>query len=199
MSPATLAHAISTRTATAAKTAHIACRSAPSTWSKNGVTTTAEPNRIATPSRAACTFGPGLADVTDRDDGRVIQGGCGTSLAFEPPHAFGVLRDIRGKNLEGNIAREARVVRAVHLAHTSRAEPAEDLVRPETRSRSQRHGRAIVARGPRERPGPLLAQGRRRIDAGGADRRYETRRERTEDECEAGGEEGRRIERADAE
>ena len=51
----------------------------------------------------------GLADVVDRDDVRVVQGGGGARLVREAREALLVVGEMRGKNLERDLAAEARV------------------------------------------------------------------------------------------
>ena len=45
--------------------------------------------------------------------------------------ALEALGELLGRNLDGDVAAQARVVRAVHLAHAARADLGQDLVRAE--------------------------------------------------------------------
>jgi hypothetical protein len=75
----------------------------------------------------------------DRDDVRVVQPGGGPRLLLEALAAIGVVCELLRENLDRELAPEALVARAVHLAHASRAEGSEDLVRTELLPRRERH------------------------------------------------------------
>src|SRR5262249_8271276 len=60
-----------------------------------------------------------LPDVVERADVRMVEAGDGPRLALEPRSDLGVRREVRGKHLHRDDAIEARVARAVDLAHTA--------------------------------------------------------------------------------
>ena len=63
----------------------------------------------------------GLADVVNRENPRMIQGGARLRLLLEPPEAIGITGECRGEQLDGNRAAEQRVTRELHLAHAAGA------------------------------------------------------------------------------
>ena len=102
-----------------------------------------------------------LADVVEGADVRMAQPGDGPRLALEALEPVGLLGRRGGKNLEGDGAVEPRVPRAVDLAHASRAQGREDLVRAEARPGRKWHGTlADYTAGPpadfHRRPGLVL-------------------------------------------
>jgi len=58
-------------------------------------------------------------------------------LALEPGEALGVAGEGIGEQLEGDVAPELGIPRAIHLTHPTRAEQADDLVRTESGAGSQ--------------------------------------------------------------
>ena len=62
------------------------------------------------------------ADVVEMADVRMIQRGNGAGFALETLLEFGIGGEMSGENLDGNGAIEARVFRAVDLAHAAGAE-----------------------------------------------------------------------------
>jgi|SRR5688572_4935791 len=90
--------------------------------------------------------------VADRDRGS----GSG-SPGSEPGQAFGIARDVVGKDLEGDVPRQAGIVGAIHRAHAAGTERASDLVRTESGSRHKRHVQpGLVHAAP---PGKAVASG----------------------------------------
>ena len=84
--------------------------------------------------------GVGLdADVVDRKDVGMIQPARGARLLFEPAPAHGVAGELRGKHLEGDVALQLRIARAIHLSHASCAKGAEDLETAESIPYRERH------------------------------------------------------------
>jgi hypothetical protein len=71
------------------------------------------------------------ADIEHRADVRMIEGGCGAGLPPEALDRLLVGRQLAGENLDGDGAVQARVSRAIHLTHATRAEWLENLVRTE--------------------------------------------------------------------
>ena len=72
--------------------------------------------------------------LVDRDDARVRQRGDRARLGLEPPPHLGIGRDVRRHHLDGDVAIEPRVARAIHLAHAAGADGFEDLVLREARA-----------------------------------------------------------------
>ena len=69
------------------------------------------------------------ADVVHREDVGMAQRGGGARFLLESPHPVGIGRERGGNDLDGDIASEARIVRAIHLAHAARADQLDDVVR----------------------------------------------------------------------
>jgi len=80
-----------------------------------------------------------FADVEERDDVGVAEGGDGAGFLFKPLPPRGRCSDVGGQNLEGDVAAEAGVERLVDLAHASGAERCEDLVGSQTSAGGERH------------------------------------------------------------
>src|SRR5438034_6723134 len=57
----------------------------------------------------------GFVEAVDRTDVRMVE--CGKNLRFapEPRDTLGIVREAVGKNLQGNVASELRVARAIDL------------------------------------------------------------------------------------
>src|SRR5207302_9232032 len=66
-------------------------------------------------------------------------GGGGLRLLLEPAEALRVLRKRRRQHLDRHLAPEARIARAIHLAHPTGAEGRQDLVGAEARAGGERH------------------------------------------------------------
>ena len=77
----------------------------------------------------------GFAEVVDRDDVRMVERGDRPGLALEPRAPLHICRRQSGKNLDRDIASEARVVRPVDFAHPAGPDCLENLVPAETRAR----------------------------------------------------------------
>ena len=83
---------------------------------------------------------PGVAtDVEERADVRVVEPRDRTRLAVEALAPFLGSRDRRREQLERDRALEARVDRAIDLAHAAGADTFDDPVGTEAGSRRQRH------------------------------------------------------------
>src|SRR5688572_31654953 len=78
------------------------------------------------------------ADVVAREDVRMIQCPDGARLALEPLELIAADLAATGQNLDRHRAAQLRVVRAIHLAHATRAEKTDDLVASQTRPRRER-------------------------------------------------------------
>ena len=76
----------------------------------------------------------------ERDDVRMVQARDRLRFALEALEAGGVGGHVGGKDLEGNVAVEARVAGAVHLAHPSGADEGVDFVRTEPGAGGKGHG-----------------------------------------------------------
>src|SRR5215471_1958053 len=59
----------------------------------------------------------------------------GTRFLLEPAHPSGIGVDGIVNHLDGDVATKAWIAGAVHLAHTSGAEPANDLIESDARAR----------------------------------------------------------------
>jgi hypothetical protein len=70
-------------------------------------------------------------------------------LAREPGEAFGVERERLGENLDGDLAIEPGVGRAIDLAHAAGAERGLDLVGAEASAGRHGHRRTSLLRGKR--------------------------------------------------
>ena len=107
-------------------------------------------------------------DVVDRGDVGVVEDPGRLGLLLEAAQAVRVLREGGGQDLDGDVAREARILRPIDLAHASGADLAEDLVGTELGSGGQGHVRWILPAGRSahrervDRPCPLSAPRRRR-------------------------------------
>ena len=83
-----------------------------------------------------------LAEVVNRDDGGVIEGGSRSGFLLEPPEPIGVVREVGRQQLQRDIPIELGVARQVHFAHSPRAEERADLVRSQPGAGCQKHGRS---------------------------------------------------------
>src|SRR5262249_7605078 len=79
-------------------------------------------------------------DRVHSDDVWVVQRGCSERLLFESTKAIPIAREHVADNLQGHVAPELNISRAIHVAHPAAAEERHDVVRPESRAGSQRHG-----------------------------------------------------------
>jgi hypothetical protein len=81
-----------------------------------------------------------VADVVERADVGMGEGGRRARLALEALAPVRIRRHGRGQDFQGDIASESRVARAVDLPHPAGARGGDDLVRAEPRLRRKRHG-----------------------------------------------------------
>ena len=79
------------------------------------------------------------ADVVDGDDIGMIQRGDGSRLLLEAAKPIRIRGEGGGEDLEGYVAEEASVARAVNLAHPAGTDERNDLVGTELRLRSEGH------------------------------------------------------------
>ncbi len=63
-------------------------------------------------------------EAMERRDVGVVEGGEDSSFALEPRQPLGIVRQLRGQDLDRDLAPEPRVAGAVHLAHPAPAERA---------------------------------------------------------------------------
>ena len=98
------------------------------------------------PSISSITQVVGVAlasDVEQRADVRMVERRDGPRLALEAGAHLGVGRQVLGQHLDRDVAPEARVARAVHLAHAAGAERGDDLVGSEPGPGGQCHPRNL--------------------------------------------------------
>ena len=73
---------------------------------------------------------PFHADVEHRGDMRMVERRRGPRLLFEARQTLGIARVLLRQHLHRYLAPQPRVLRQPHLAHATRAELLENLVRP---------------------------------------------------------------------
>ena len=72
-----------------------------------------------------------LRELEDGEDVRMRELRDAHRLALEPRERAGIRRELRGEDLDGDVAIEPRIARAIDLAHAARADGGDDLVVPE--------------------------------------------------------------------
>ena len=77
----------------------------------------------------------GRLDLVNGDDVRVIEGRGGVCFLDKPAAAILVADAVGRQYLDGHLAVQTRIARAIDLAHPAGADESEDLVRPECRAR----------------------------------------------------------------
>ncbi len=80
-----------------------------------------------------------IADVVHRRDVGVVQDSGRARLLLEPAEPVRVVREGRGQHLDGHVAPEPRILRAIDLSHPARAERRNDFVGAEARTGRERH------------------------------------------------------------
>ena len=104
---------------------------------------------------------PVVADVIERDDVGMVQGGGGACFLLEAGDAIRIADGQLREHLDGDFAVQPGVDRAIDFAHSACAKPVGDPIRTEGRARGERHvGVAIVplshdslrSQGDRQRP-----------------------------------------------
>jgi len=88
---------------------------------------------------------PIRAEVEDREDIGMREGGDRFCLALEPRQRVRIGGDRRWKNLDRHVAIELPIPGAVDLAHPTRAERREDFVGAETRAGRECHSFSATA------------------------------------------------------
>jgi len=81
-----------------------------------------------------------LAHVIEHTDVRVVQSGDSLRFALEARATVRVGADFGRQDLDGDRAVEARIAGFVDLAHPTRADGGEDLIRAEANTNRERHG-----------------------------------------------------------
>jgi hypothetical protein len=72
-----------------------------------------------------------LANIEDGENIRVIQRSRGAGFLLEATQTIGVGGKTDGQNLDGDVASEPRIARAIDFAHAARSDGGKDLVRSE--------------------------------------------------------------------
>jgi hypothetical protein len=106
-----------------------------------------------------------LFDAVNGRDVRMIEGRERGGFALEPRPPLRVGRPCRRQDLDRDVALQARVLRAVHLAHSACPERTEDLVGAEPGTRGEAHEVLPRVEGPAPR-GAQISQGPTRVPAG---------------------------------
>ena len=71
-----------------------------------------------------------LLETVDRGDVRMVERGEDAGLPLEALHSLFIAGEGFGQDLDGHLALQLRIVRAVHLTHPARAQGREQLVGP---------------------------------------------------------------------
>ena len=72
-----------------------------------------------------------IADLIDRDDVGMVEGGGGASFLLETAHRVGVARESGLQQLDGDFASQPGIVREVDLAHAATADERHDVIGPD--------------------------------------------------------------------
>ena len=78
-----------------------------------------------------------LFEAVDRADVRVIERGEQLRFAREPRQAVRIEREPLGQHLQGDVAIQLRVARAIHLAHGARTKRGDDFVGTHSKTRGE--------------------------------------------------------------
>src|SRR5262249_44734229 len=104
-----------------------------------------------------------ILEAVDGRDVRVVDRCEQPRLTLEAGITLGAGEPGFGQHLDGDVTTQPRVRRAINLAHPARAEQRDDLVRTDSGSRCDGHGRVTLPQGdsfrvyrPGDRPGPSL-------------------------------------------
>ena len=84
-----------------------------------------------------------LAELVDRQDVRVREGGDGLGLALEAAERLRVVREVAREHLHGDVAVQPRVAGVEHDAHAALPDRGHDLVRTEPRARARAPGSSL--------------------------------------------------------
>ena len=80
-----------------------------------------------------------MANVIEHTDVRMIEAGDGFGFPFEALLVNGIIRNLRGKNLDRDGAVEARIARAKDFAHAARTQRGDNFIRTELVSCGEAH------------------------------------------------------------
>ena len=80
------------------------------------------------------------ADIEHGQQIGMIDRSGGSSFLLETTESIGILGERRRQDLDRDVARDARVARAIHLAHPARPERGDDLVVTNPGTGSENHG-----------------------------------------------------------
>jgi len=105
-----------------------------------------------------------LAGIEDRDQVRVVEGAHGFRFLLEAPQPIGIGGGVRGQDLDGDLAPEPVVARAVDLPHPARAQGSQDFVRSQADSGAESGSMGGSTRG-RQLPASV------RVETGGSTRK----------------------------
>ena len=83
----------------------------------------------------------GVADVVEAAGMGMVKGGDSARFAFEAAATAAIAGDLANQDLDGDVAAEPRVTRAIHLAHAAGTQRGEHFVRAEACSRCEGHFR----------------------------------------------------------
>ena len=81
-----------------------------------------------------------IFDAVNLGDIGMVQRSQHLGFALEAGQPFGILRQSGGKNLDGYFAIELLVPRAIHFAHSARADGCKDFVGSQTSPSGKGHG-----------------------------------------------------------
>src|SRR6516165_6713704 len=90
-------------------------------------------SRSVSPSSNSSTRYETPFSVAHLEDGKnvgMIQCYCRSGFLFESPQAFGISSEVLGQDLDGDVAVQPTIVRAVNFAHSARAERRADFILP---------------------------------------------------------------------
>ena len=85
-----------------------------------------------------------LFDGIERHDVHVVEGGDGARLALKADEPIGIASQLRGQDLERDLAPQLRIGRAIDLPHAAGAKRSADDVVAEPGAWLQRHGAQLI-------------------------------------------------------
>jgi hypothetical protein len=100
------------------------------------------------------------ADVENGEQVRMVQRCYGARFLLEAAETVLIVREGRGEDLDGHVAAEARIARAVHFAHSSRSNERENFVRPKLTAGSEWQGGGII-----HGPAPIRSTARQSVES----------------------------------
>ena len=87
-----------------------------------------------------------FADVMNGENVGMIQRRDGASFLLEASQTVNIFRKCFGEDFDGDVAAEARVLRAKHFAHSARANRRDNFVGPYFCAGKKRHGATALYR-----------------------------------------------------